>query len=82
MTTPLAEIYSTSGEAAITTAIHDEIVIEIRSGPNTKGTAFDIDLLWYEGDDGIGFFAGSLYDYASWVGKGAPALVCFVIRFA
>jgi hypothetical protein len=63
------EIYSTSGEAAITTAIHDEIVIEIRSGPNTKGTAFDIDLLWYEGDDGIGFFAGSLYDYASWVGK-------------
>jgi hypothetical protein len=64
------EITSLSGESAITTAIHDELVIEIRSGPNTKGTPFNIDILWYEGDDGIGFFAGSLYDYASWVGAG------------
>lgn len=62
------EITSLSGESAVTTAIHDELVIEIRSGPNTKGTPFNIDILWYEGDDGIGFFAGSLYDYASWVG--------------
>jgi hypothetical protein len=64
------EVTSLSGESAVTTAIHDELVIEIRSGPNTKGTPFNIDILWYEGDDGIGFFAGSLYDYASWVGAG------------
>lgn len=65
-----AEVRSASGEVAVTTAIHDEIVIEIRSGPKTKGTAFNVDVLWYEGDNGIGFFAGSLYDYASWVGTG------------
>ncbi len=69
-----AEVTSLSGESAVTTAIHDELVIEIRPGPNTKGTPFNIDILWYEGDDGIGFFAGSLYDYASWVGAGTYSL--------
>ncbi|KAL6060736.1 hypothetical protein QOT17_013368 [Balamuthia mandrillaris] len=55
-------------EEAIFPSIHDELVIEIKSGPSSKGTKFDGTLLWYEGDNGIGFFAGDLYSYASWVG--------------
>ncbi len=26
--------------------VTDEVVLEIRSGPNSQGTKFDIDLLW------------------------------------
>lgn len=57
-----------TGQEAILPAIHNEYVIEIRPTSATKGTAFTGDLLWYSGDDGIGFFARDIYNVGSWVG--------------
>jgi hypothetical protein len=75
MDTGILANYSNAGKfnwppsQAILPAIHDELVIEIRSGPSSQGTTVNVDLLWYEGDDGIGFFARDLYSLASWVGQ-------------
>ncbi len=42
------EVYDSEGKQAVLAAIHDEIVIDIKSGPKSKGTTFNGGLLWYE----------------------------------
>lgn len=43
-------------------AIHSEYVIEFGAGN------FNFNVVWYEGDDGIGFFPGNMWLLESWVG--------------
>jgi len=59
-------IYSIYGtEEAILPAIHSEFVIDVVTD---KGKSFNV--VWYQGDDGIGFFPGNMYVLESWVGLG------------
>jgi len=56
-------LYDKTGlNEAILPAIHSEYVIDVTVG----STAFN--LVWYEGDDGIGYFPGNMYLLESWVG--------------
>eukprot|EP01087_Luapelamoeba_hula_P000900 TRINITY_DN1066_c0_g1_i1.p1 TRINITY_DN1066_c0_g1~~TRINITY_DN1066_c0_g1_i1.p1 ORF type:complete len:371 (-),score=59.51 TRINITY_DN1066_c0_g1_i1:49-1161(-) len=56
-------IYNEAGtEQAIVPGIHSEYVIRTTAG----GVTWDI--VWYEGDNGIGFFPGQMYVIESWVG--------------
>lgn len=56
-------IYDSTGtKEAVLPAIHSEYVIEFSMGN------FNFNIVWYEGDDGIGFFPGDMYLLESWVG--------------
>jgi len=53
---------STGTKEAVLPSVHSEYVIDFQA----SGCNFS--LVWYEGDDGIGFFPGNFYALASWVG--------------
>jgi hypothetical protein len=57
-----------SGNQAIVPASHSEMIISVRSGPNTKGPKLDSDLRYFQGDDGTGFFPDNVWQTPNWLG--------------
>lgn len=43
------------GKEAIVPAVHSEMVVSIKAGPNARGPKFDADLKFYQGVSGTGF---------------------------
>jgi hypothetical protein len=57
------------GKEAELPAVHSEMIVSIKSGPNTKGPKVDSDIKFYQGISGTGFFpVGSSADPA-WCGR-------------
>jgi|GEM_PF-865810 len=56
-------------DVGIVPAVHSEVVIQLKSGPNTKGPKLDSDVKWYQGISGTGFFPVGLNKTPNWCGK-------------
>lgn len=57
------------GKEAVVPAVHSEMVINIKAGPNAKGPKFDADLKFYQGVSGTGFFPCNVHADPSWCGR-------------
>jgi len=57
------------GKEAVVPAVHSEMVISIKAGPNARGPKFDADLKFYQGVSGTGFFPCHVNADPSWCGK-------------
>lgn len=62
-------IKDASGKEAVVPAVHSEMVISLKAGPNTKGPKFDADLKFYQGVSGTGFFPCNVHADPSWCGR-------------
>jgi hypothetical protein len=62
------------GKEAVVPAVHSEMVINIKAGPNAKGPKFDADLKFYQGVSGTGFFPCKVHAEPSWCGRTSQAL--------
>ncbi|MEW6432766.1 MAG: hypothetical protein AB1730_14775 [Myxococcota bacterium] len=62
-------IRDASGKEALVPAVHSEMVISIKSGPNTKGPRLDADIKYYQGVSSTGFFPANVHAEPSWCGK-------------
>jgi len=63
--------YSIGGaEEVILPAIHSEWVIDV-----TLQGGISFNIVWYQGDNGIGFFPGNMYALESWVGGSNGAIL-------
>lgn len=58
-----------SGREALVPAVHSEMIISIKSGPNTKGPALDADIKFYQGVGSTGFFPANVHADPAWCGK-------------
>lgn len=58
----------TKDERALLPAVHSEMVVRIKPGPDTKGTAVDATVKWFQGISGTGFFPAELHKSPSWCG--------------
>ncbi len=61
------------GKEAIVPAVHSEMVISIKAGPNARGPKFDADLKFYQGVSGTGFFPCNTTASPAWCGKSQQA---------
>ncbi|MFO0594538.1 MAG: hypothetical protein U0228_04520 [Myxococcaceae bacterium] len=57
------------GKEAIVPAVHSEMIVSIKAGPNAKGPKFDADLKYYQGVSGTGFFPCNVSQEPSWCGR-------------
>lgn len=57
------------GKEAVVPAVHSEMIISIKGGPNARGPKFDADLKFYQGVSGTGFFPCHLNADPAWCGK-------------
>ena len=63
--------FTKDGEKAILPAVHSEMVVRIKPGPNTKpGTEIDATVKWFQGISGTGFFPAELFGTPPWCGAG------------
>jgi len=58
-----------SGKEALVPAVHSEMIISLKAGPNTKGPKFDADLKFYQGVSATGFFPANVHADPSWCGR-------------
>ncbi|GIW70843.1 MAG: hypothetical protein KatS3mg102_0385 [Planctomycetota bacterium] len=56
------------GEEAAVPAVHSELVLHIRPGPETAGPGLTADVKWYQGVNGTGFFPCDLTASPAWCG--------------
>ena len=61
------------GKEAVVPAVHSEMVVSIKAGPNARGPKFDADLKFYQGVSGTGFFPCNVNADPSWCGKSTQA---------
>ena len=61
------------GKEAVVPAVHSEMIVSIKAGPNAKGPKFDADLKFYQGTSGTGFFPCNVHADPSWCGKSTKA---------
>ncbi len=61
------------GKEAVVPAVHSEMIVSIKAGPNAKGPKFDADLKFYQGVSGTGFFPCNVYADPSWCGRVSQA---------
>lgn len=57
------------GKEAVVPAVHSEMIVSIKAGPNAKGPKFDADLKFYQGVSGTGFFPANVHADPSWCGR-------------
>jgi hypothetical protein len=77
------------GREAVVPAVHSEMIVSIKAGPNAKGPKFDADLKFYQGTSGTGFFPCNVHAEPSWCGRvnhatvtGADALKAITVAGA
>ena len=63
------------GKEALVPAVHSEMIISIKPGPNAKGPKFEADLKFYQGVSGTGFFPCNVYADPAWCGRATKATV-------
>ncbi len=56
------------GKEAVVPAVHSEMIVRIKSGPETKGPKIDSNVKWYQGISGTGFFPCDLNATPAWCG--------------
>lgn len=56
------------GNEALVPAVHSELVISIKAGPDVTGPAIDAGLKWYQGVTSTGFFPVDLFQTPRWLG--------------
>lgn len=61
------------GNEAVVPAVHSEMVVSIKAGPNAKGPKFDADLKFYQGVSGTGFFPCNVHAEPAWCGGSTQA---------
>lgn len=61
------------GKEAVVPAVHSEMVVSIKAGPNARGPKFDADLKFYQGVSGTGFFPCNMTAAPAWCGKSQQA---------
>ena len=61
------------GKEAVVPAVHSEMVVSIKAGPNARGPKFDADLKFYQGVSGTGFFPCNMNADPAWCGKSTQA---------
>lgn len=57
------------GQEAVVPAVHSEMIVSIKAGPNARGPKFDADLKFYQGVSGTGFFPCNVHADPSWCGR-------------
>lgn|GEM_PF-2284299 len=57
------------GQEAIVPALHSNLVLKIKSNPQTKGPRVDADIVWYTGLRGTHFYPSDLYAEPDWSGS-------------
>lgn len=62
-------IQDANGQEALVPAVHSELVIRIRKGPETRGPGIDADVKWYQGTGGTGFFPCNTAAEPAWCGR-------------
>lgn len=77
------------GKEAVVPAVHSEMIVSIKGGPDAKGPKFDADLKFYQGTSGTGFFPCNVHAEPSWCGRvnqgtvtGADALKAIAVAGA
>lgn len=66
-------IKDASGKEAVVPAVHSEMIISLKAGPNTKGPKFDADIKFYQGVSSTGFFPCDVHATPNWCGKATVA---------
>lgn len=61
------------GKEAVVPAVHSEMVVSIKAGPNARGPKFEADLKFYQGVSGTGFFPCNTTASPAWCGKSQQA---------
>jgi hypothetical protein len=61
------------GKEAVVPAVHSEMIVSIKAGPNAQGPKFDADLKFYQGVSGTGFFPCNVHADPSWCGRSTQA---------
>jgi hypothetical protein len=62
-----------TGKEAVVPSAHSEMVVSLRSGPNTRGPKLDSDQKFYQGVSGTGFFPVGSFASPAWCGKSTLA---------
>ncbi|MEW5738416.1 MAG: hypothetical protein AB1938_05790 [Myxococcota bacterium] len=62
-------IKDAAGKEALVPAVHSEMIISLRPGPNTKGPKVEADLKFYQGVSATGFFPANVHADPSWCGR-------------
>jgi hypothetical protein len=77
------------GKEAVVPAVHSEMVVSLKSGPNTRGPKFDADVKFFQGVSGTGFFPCNTTANPAWCGhvtqarlSGAKALEAITVAGA
>ncbi len=58
-----------SGKEAVVPAVHSEMVITIKAGPNAQGPKLDATTRYFQGTGGTGFFPADVHAEPAWLGK-------------
>lgn len=61
-------IKDANGKEAVVPSAHSEMIVSIKSGPNTKGPRLDADIKYYQGTSGTGFFPCDVMQTPAWCG--------------
>ncbi|GMU59977.1 MAG: hypothetical protein AMXMBFR34_17400 [Myxococcaceae bacterium] len=62
-------IKDAGGKEALVPAVHSEMIISLKPGPNTKGPKFEAELKYYQGVSATGFFPANVHADPSWCGR-------------
>lgn len=62
-------IKDASGKEAVVPAAHSEMMVFIKSGPNTQGPKLDVTSRYFQGTGGTGFFPGDVHAEPEWLGR-------------
>lgn len=57
------------GKEAVVPAVHSEMIVSIKAGPNSPDPKFDADIKFYQGISGTGFFPCNTAADPSWCGR-------------
>lgn len=63
------------GKEAVVPAAHSEMMVFIKSGPNTHGPALDATTRYYQGTGGTGFFPANVHAEPEWLGRASSPVL-------
>lgn len=68
-------IKDASGKEAVVPAAHSEMMVSIKSGPNSQGPKLDASTRFYQGVSGTGFFPAEVHADSEWLGRASSPTI-------